>query len=148
MELITSADIVGYNADMLSRYERAMLMKAAGNYDEAEELLLPSVNPPSIYHGHYRELFILWRKKIIRLSKLGDDKAVIELLLRMFKLNAEMLNEMARYWSEIHGVERKVEYFASYSKINKTDITLLKRYANNIDNIEEYLKAEKYLLSK
>ncbi|WP_201789765.1 hypothetical protein, partial [Cronobacter sakazakii] len=91
---------------------------------------------------------ILWRKKIRRLSKLGDDKAVIELLLRMFKLNAEMLNEMARYWSEIHGVERKVEYFASYSKINKTDITLLKRYANNIDNIEEYLKAEKYLLSK
>ncbi|EKY1998821.1 hypothetical protein QU500_002259 [Cronobacter sakazakii] len=148
MEIIKSSDVDPYGTEMLSRYEQSMLMKEKGNFDEAERLLISSVNPPSIFHGHYGELFKLWRKKIRKLIKAGDVNAALELLSLMFKLNSEMLDAMASYWSKIHGVERRVEYFASYSKINKTDIALFKKYSAKDANLDEVLKAEKYITSK
>lgn len=128
MEL-RSCDIDAYGAEMISRFEKAMALKGKGQDEDMETLLLKSTNPPSIYHGHYRELFIIWRKRVKAYVKEHRHRDVVDLLSKMLALNEEMINEMCRYWTPIHQVERKPAYFMSYSKITKTDIAELKKHA-------------------
>lgn len=73
-------DAVSHNQEMVMRYEKAMEMKKAGDLKAVEELLLPSVSPPSIYHGHYRELFINWRKMIKQHLSEGMNADALSLL--------------------------------------------------------------------
>ncbi|MDU5837146.1 MAG: hypothetical protein E6Z53_08780 [Pantoea sp.] len=126
---IRSCDVDPYGAEMTSRFEKAMSLKGKGLDEEMETLLLKSTKPPSIYHGHYRELFIIWRKRAKAYIKESKERDAVALLAKMLALNEEMINEMCRYWSPIHQVERTPDYFMSYSKITKTDIAKLKKHA-------------------
>lgn len=148
MITLSSKDADPVGSEMVARYEKAMSMKAEGKDDEVEKLLLPSVDPPSIYHGHYRELFIVWRKKLRKASKACDDHQVIQILMRMIELNTEMIMEMSRYWSSIHGVERTPDYFRSYSKVNKTDVAMLKKHALRAGDNSALHAAENYRFIK
>lgn len=144
MITLSSKDVDPIGSEMVARYEKAMSMKAEGKDAEVEKLLLPSVEPPSIYHGHYRELFIVWRKEIRKASKAYDHQKVVQILTRMLLLNTEMIMEMSRYWSLIHGVERTPEYFRSYSKVNKTDVAMLKKHALRAGDNSALDAAENY----
>lgn len=128
MEL-RSCDVDPYGAEMTSRFEKAMSLKGKGLDEEMEALLLKSTNPPSIYHGHYRELFIIWRKRVKAYIKERRERDAVALLTKMLALNEEMVNEMCRYWGQIHQIERTPDYFMSYSKITKTDLAKLKKHA-------------------
>ncbi|WP_241596010.1 hypothetical protein [Rosenbergiella epipactidis] len=138
-------DFIFYNNEMYSRYELAMKMKSEGNIDEVERLLLPSVIPPSIYHGHYRELFINWRKKIYLHEKAAEYSKIVSLIKLMIKLDAELLHKMREYWSPIHGVDRSPEYFFRYSKIKKTDLKKLQKYSEIIGDMDGKFLAESLL---
>ncbi|MDJ0087718.1 hypothetical protein [Pantoea allii] len=126
---IRSCDIDPYVEEMTLRFQKAMSLKGKGLDEEIEELLLRSTNPPSIYHGHYRELFIIWRKRVKEYIKERREHDAVVLLTNMLSLNEEMIDEMCRYWGQIHQVEITAEYFMSYSKITKTDLANLKKCA-------------------
>jgi len=134
-----------YNQAMVMRYEKAMEMKKAGDLKAVEKLLLPSVNPPSIYHGHYRELFINWRKMIKQNLSDGMNYEALSLLKRMFILDGEMLNAMREYWSHVQGKEIAQEYFATYSKINKSDIKMIHNLSQKLGDIEGMEIVKPYL---
>ncbi|EFE7739090.1 hypothetical protein [Escherichia coli] len=118
-------DAVSHNQEMVMRYGKAMEMKKAGDLKAVEELLLPSVSPPSIYHGHYRELFINWRKMIKQHLSEGMNADALSLLKKMFILDREMLAAMKDYWSAVQGKRLTEDYFSTYSKINKSDIKMI-----------------------
>lgn len=143
MEL-RSFDVDPYGEEMTSRFEKAVSLKGKGLDEEVETLLLKSTNPPSIYHGHYRELFIIWRKRVKAYVKEHRHREVVDLLSKMLTLNEEMINEMSRYWAPIHQVERAPDYFLPYSKITKTDIANLKKQALACGDEQALIFAENY----
>lgn len=139
-----SFDLDPCGAEMTSRFEKAMLLKGEGLDEEVEALLLKSTNPPSIYHGHYRELFIIWRRRVKAHVKARRGHDAVALLTKMLVLNEEMINEMCRYWGQIHKIERTPDYFMPYSKITKTDVASLKKYALACGEEKSLTLAESY----
>lgn len=133
----------GFN--LLQNYEQAMIFKQQGNYGEEERFLIPSVNPPSIYTGHYRELFIIWRMVIKMYIKQGKDSEVVSLIKRMINLDEEMILKLCKYWSERHETERSREYFIGTSNLKITDIKYLKNSSLACADNDGVLLADKYL---
>ncbi len=147
-ELLSALEYKNIDPDgfkLIENYEQAMLFKQQGNYGEEERFLLPSVNPPSIYTGHYRELFIIWRMVIKMYAKQGKDMDIVSLLKRMISLDEEMLSELCRYWSERHGTVRNREYFIGSSNLKVNDIKHLKNASISCADNEGILLADKYL---
>lgn len=131
-------------SEFYSRYIQAIAMKQEKRFNEVESLLMPSVEPPSIYHGHYRELFVAFRHRIKALEKNSEHQAIVALLLKMIRLNNEMLQKMSDHWSPIHGVYRPPSYFTNYSKINNTDLKKLVKHATALNDVDAVSIAENY----
>lgn len=110
------------NQAMLDNLNLALEAKDKKDWHKVIELLTPSVEPPSIYHGHYRELFIAYRAVYREDMKLGKFKKVVEIIERMKRLDKEMLETMTSYWSEQNKENYAPNHFQSYSKINATDL--------------------------
>lgn len=108
--------------EFLTRFEEAVVSRRAGDLVRAEQLLLPSVEPPSIYHGHYRELFLIYRAWNKRDLNARAYDRVIQRVLMMVRLDAEMVTTMTRYWSRING--KKVDC-GSYTKLKLSDAKVL-----------------------
>ena len=98
-DVLTSADVDPEGAVKYSNYERAMALKKDGNFQEAAELLEISCTPPSIFKGHYRELFNIWRQLNRDSLKKGDYQIVIDRVTKMIRYDDEMIEEMLKYWS-------------------------------------------------
>ena len=76
-----------------------MALKEAGDLNGAAKLLHDSCISPSIYKGHYRELFKIWRGFNREDLKVGRYQPVIDRVIMMVKLDREMIEEMLRYWA-------------------------------------------------
>lgn len=129
---LDAKDIFPETSALLEKYEAAMLLKKNGNFLAAERILVELTSKPSIYHGHYRELFILQRKRIKQLVASEEYAEALSLLEGMVEKNESMINAMCDYWSPIHGVKREKAYFSSYGKINKTDTKLIEQLKSKI----------------
>lgn len=122
-------------------YEKAMEFKKSGNFLKACELLEKSVNPPNIYHGHYEQLFIMYRKLYKDDMKKGNYQAVIDRIQIMLRLNNELIQALNEYWCD------KQPNFdgKAYSKIGITDLKTLLKAGQAINN-ENIIKNAEHLI--
>lgn len=130
--------------DLLDRFES---LKKNGQLREAANLLEDSCKDPHIFHGHYKRLFMAWRQLNKEDLAACDYKAVIERVIKIIKLNDEMLTEMSAYWSKEHGVRRTKSYFANYNHVKISDGKALLKAANAVQDKKTIKIAEKLISS-
>ena len=98
---LSSADFDPANAANLHRYEQWQTVKASGDQAAAAALLAQSSQPPSIYKGHYRELFKIWRamnRKDLKARKYVD---VVDRVTTMIRFDDEMIDVMLKHWRRV-----------------------------------------------
>ena len=128
-DALTSADVDPRNAEAFSRYEKAMLLKANGDLAEAAALLQQSCSPPSIYKGHYRELFKIWRQlNRIALAE-GKYQIVVDRVRKMVQMDEELIQEMLRHWSDIQKRTLPTDYFDNDRNLLVSDAKALQKAA-------------------
>ena len=108
--------------DYLDNYLKALEVKKMGDLHKAVEMLKISCEPPTIYKGHYRELFKIFR--ILNKQDLKNDcyQQVIERVNLALRYDEEMLAELCRYWSSVHGETYDRAYFEKDSNVKISDI--------------------------
>ena len=97
---LSAADIDPVNTASLHRYEHGMRLKQGGDLAATAALLAQSCQPPSIYKGHYCELFKVWRAMNRDDLKAGKHAEVAGRVTTMIRLDDEMITEMLRHWGE------------------------------------------------
>ena len=135
-DVLTSADLDPEGDEKYRNYELAMSLKKAGDLDGAAKLLIKSCEPPSIYKGHYRELFKIWRQLNREDLKKGHYNTVIDRVLKMIRLDDEMINEMLNYWGKQHRRKLPEKYFNNDRNLKITDAKALLKAAKEINNEE------------
>lgn len=136
---LRSVDIDHEAAEKYAAYERAMELKKEGKLFDAAKLLLTSCEPPSIYKGHYRELFKIWRQFNRGDLKAGRYREVVDRVLAMRRLDEEMIQEMLRYWSIQQKRELPPDYFDNDRNFLVSDAKALKKAAEALkqdDNMQ------------
>ena len=109
------------------RYEDAMKAKASGDLETAARLLEQSCNPPSIYSGHYRELFKIYRKKNREDLEAEAYPAVVHRVRQMIKYDEELIRAMLSYWGERQGRKLPPAHFDGSRNFKVTDAKALLR---------------------
>lgn len=142
---LTSEDIDPVGFALFKGYEKAMELKKQGKLNEAADILIKSTNPASIYHGHYRELFRIWRQFNREDLKLLKYKDVSERVKLMCHLDGEMNKEMLRYWGERQGRKLPDDYFTKDRNILVSDAKALKKSAEALENNDDIYLADKLL---
>ena len=144
---LTSSDIDPEGDILLSNFESAITLKKAGKLSEAEKLLIKSCEPPSIYTGHYRELFRIWRQFNRDDIKEKNYQVVIERVLRMLCFDDEMIQEMRRYWSIQQDRKLSLDYFDGYRNLLVSDAKALKKASEALNQESNLTLAKKLILS-
>lgn len=134
IEVLTVDDILPGTAAAVARFDQAVVARKEGRLAEAEALLLPSIEPPSIYTGHYRELFMVWRQLNRDDMKAGEHRQVVERVTRMAAEDDRMIKEMLRYWSHQQGKRLPKTYFDGSRNLKVTDVKALQKAAAAIGN--------------
>tara|TARA_B100001971_G_C18173823_1_gene528749 strand:+ start:191 stop:742 length:552 start_codon:yes stop_codon:yes gene_type:complete len=143
---LTSADIDPQGAALLNNYSKALELKKEQKLSEAEALLLLSTKPPSIYKGHYRELFKIWRQYNREDLKTKNYQAVIDRVVEMYKLDNEMVEEMLSYWSIQQKRKLPLNYFDKSRNLLISDAKALKVSAERFQQ-EKYIFLADELIS-
>lgn len=123
--------------DYFENYQNAMQVKQAGDLQKASEMLELSCVSPTIYKGHYRELFVIYREFNKQDFNEKNYQSTINRVLKMLRYNDEMLNAICKHWSVIHQKEYQILDFVQDSNIKLADLRmLLKCYQalNDLDN--------------
>lgn len=133
--------------EKVDNYTTAMQLKKNGNYLEAARLLETSCKPPSIYKGHYRELFKIWR--ILNKQDLSElkYKDIIKRILKMQKYDDQMIQKMLKYWSKVQKTTLPENYFDGNENLKITDAKTLLKAAMAI-NDEESIKIAQNMIQK
>ena len=133
---LTSADIDPDGAEKYLRYVEAMTCKRDGDISSAEALLLQSCVRPSIYKGHYCELFKIWRQFNRDDLKAHRHEPVVGRVLTMTRLDEEMIQEMIRYWSVQQNRKLPQNYFDKDRNLLITDAKALLKAAEELGDHE------------
>lgn len=144
---LTSADINPEGLATLDCYQKAMELKKSGKFSEAESLFIKSTEPPSIYKGHYRELFKLWRQFNRDDLKVKKYQEVTDRVLNMCRLDDEMVDEMLRFWSIQQERKLPKNYFDKDRNLLLSDAKALKKSAESLKNIENMVLSDKLIES-
>ena len=129
-QTLTSADVDPANSEAFARYENAMTLKANGNLAGAAALLQISCSPPSIYKGHYRELFKIWRQ-LNRLAVAdGEYPVVVARVRRMAEMDEELIQKMLGHWSKIQQRTLPPNYFDGDRNLLVSDVKALRKSAD------------------
>ncbi|MBX3370538.1 MAG: hypothetical protein KF793_09115 [Nitrospira sp.] len=136
-ESLTSADIDPEGTARYENYQRAMALKEAGDLNGAAKLLHDSCISPSIYKGHYRELFKIWRGFNREDLKVGRYQPVIDRVIMMVKLDREMIEEMLRYWAIQQRRKLPIDYFDKDRNLRVSDAKALQTAAEALRQDDE-----------
>ena len=102
-------------------HDEARRLRLAGDLTGAERLLEPAVLVPTIAHGLYRELFLVYRQRNKIDVKNCNWIEVIERVRRMVTLDNEMIEVMLKSWSKVQKKTLPTDYFDGYRKLKITD---------------------------
>lgn len=141
-DTLTSADIDPEGAEKYVGYNGAMALKKAGNLSEAAELLLKSCDPPSIYKGHYRELFKIWRQFNRDDLKANRHQEVVDRVLTMIRFDEEMIQEMLQQWGIAQHRKLPLDYFDNDRNLLVSDAKALKSAAEALEQKDNVRVAE------
>ena len=138
-ESLTSSDIDPEGTGRYENYQKAMLLKQAGDLQGAAKLLHDSCVSPSIYKGHYRELFKIWRQFNREDLKAGLFQEVINRVQMMVQLDKAMIQEMLRYWGIQQGRKLPIDYFDKDRNLRVSDAKALRTASKALgqDDIEQ-----------
>ena len=139
---LTSADIDPEGTELFEGFQKAMVLKKEGKFAQAEKILINSCEPPSTYKGHYRELFKIWRQYNRDDIKAEKYHEVSERVLKMLRLDDEMIKEMLRYWSIQQRRELPQDYFNADRNLRVSDAKALRKTAEALKNNENLALAE------
>lgn len=142
---MTSADVDPDGAEKFAYYEAAIATKSEGKLEKAAKLLEKSCVPPSIYKGHYRELFQIWRNFNRQDLKEKEYNRVIDRVKKMIRYDNEMIEEMLKYWSKMQNRKLPSNYFDRDRNLKMTDVKALISAAERVRN--EPLKMEAVKIS-
>ncbi len=142
---LTSEDIDPKGIALFNNYLKAIELKKEEKFSEAESLLLMSTKPPSIYKGHYRELFKLWRQFNRDDLKAKKYQEVMDRVINMYHLDDEMIDEMLRYWSIQQKRKLPTDYFDKSRNLLISDAKKLKKSAESLQNEEYFFLADKLI---
>ena len=138
-DTLTSADIDPEGAEKYANYVRAVLLKKDGDIRKAAMLLMKSCEPPSIYKGHYEELFKIWRQLNREDLKNGKYEIVANRVLKMIQFDDEMIIEMLSHWGEVQKRRLPKDCFDSDRNLKVTDAKALLKAGTELKN-EQYIK--------
>lgn len=113
--------------DLVENFLSAMEVKKSGDLQKASKMLELSTNPPSIYKGHYEQLFIIYRKFYRQDMQDGNYQAVIDRINRMIKLDNEMLSTIAYYRTTIQNNPCGTDDIKDESNIKISDLNTLQK---------------------
>lgn len=133
-DTLTSADVDPKNAAHFARYEEAIALKRKNDLLGAERLLRQSCEPPSIYAGHYRELFRIWREFNRRDLTAGQHQTVVDRVLTMIRYDDEMTAEMLHHWGEVQKRVLPPDYFDYSRNLLVSDVKALYKAATALGN--------------
>jgi len=142
---LTSADIDPEGTALFNNYLKAMELKKEEKFSEAESLLIMSTKPPSVYKGHYRELFKLWRQFNREDLKAKKYQEVMDRVVNMYHLDSEMIDEMLRYWSIQQKRKLPKDYFDKSRNLLISDAKALKKSAESLGNEGNLILANKLI---
>jgi len=146
-DTLAANDIVPGVSAAVARFEQAHQARKEGRLKDAERLLLPSIRRPSIYKGHYRELFLIWRQFNREDLKAGNYQAVIKRVERMAAEDERMIQKMVQHWSKQQKRALPKSYFDKERNLKATDIAALKKAAKAVGNVEAVELASKLEMS-
>lgn len=142
---LSFADIDPKGATLFDGFQKAMELKKKGKHSEAEELLIRSCEPPTIYKGHYREIFKIWRQYNREDIKAQKYQIVTNRVLKMRRLDDEMISKMLQYWSIQQQRELPLNYFDRDRNLLVSDAKALMKSAEALENSENIAIAEKLI---
>jgi len=148
--VLTTADIDPDGAKKWAIYQSAMRDVKNGDLSSAAEKLETSCIPPSIYKGHYRDLFKIWRKWNRRDFTAGHYGVVVERVGKMIRYDDEMIREMLRYWSVQQRQDLPRDYFDKDRNLKITDVRTLRKSSEATGHknaAEEAMELEQKILS-
>jgi hypothetical protein len=143
---LTSADIDPENTERYQGYERAMRLKKDGMLNEAALILEESCQPPSIYCGHYRELFQIYRSKNREDIKSGNFSQARDRVVRMIRYDDEMISMMTDHYSERQGKKLSKSTFDGSRNLKITDAKALRSAADALGDKLLIRQATKYIV--
>lgn len=128
--------------DYLDNYDEALKVKKAGDLHKAAEMLKISCEPPSIYKGHYRELFKIFRILNKQDLRDGNYQQVIDRVNLALRYDSEMIDKLCQHWGKVHNVEYGREYFACESNILISDLKALLKASLAMNDLANTQKAQ------
>lgn len=133
---LSSADLNPEGTKLYANFLQAMEFKKQGKLEDAERLLIKSCIPASIYKGHYRELFRIWRQ--FNRSDIGRKKykQVRERVLTMIRFDDEMISVMLHHYSGAQNRELPRDYFDKDRNLLVSDAKVLKKAAQKLNDME------------
>jgi len=134
-DTLKSVDVDPDGAGKYAGYEKAIALKKAGRLFEAVAILEKSCNSPSIYKGHYRELFRIWRQFNRDDIKGGRYQDVVDRVLTMIRYDDEMIHEMLRYYSIQQKRELPKDHFNGDRNLLISDAKALKKAAQELEQV-------------
>ena len=122
---LTAADIDPTDSAAYPRYCEACSLKQQGDLLGAAQLLQWSCEPPSIYKGHYRLLFQIWRQLNRADLKAHRYEPVIERVTQMIRYDDEMIAAMLEHWSRVQNRTLPSRHFDSDRNLKISDAKAL-----------------------
>lgn len=127
---LTDRDVDSVGANLYDNYTQAMELKKEGRLAEAAQLLEKSCRPASIFKGHYRALFVIWRQFNKDDMAAKRYKPVVRRVLQMIKYDGQMIAKMIKHWGKVQRRQLPDDHFDRDRNLKITDLkTLLKAAA-------------------
>jgi len=144
LPVLTARDVDPTNARLYGNYTEAMKCKEQGELTTAASLLEESCKPPSIYKGHYRELFKIYRQWNREDVEAGRYEPVVERVLKMVRYDDEMIKCMLEYWSEVNRRHLPVHHFDKDRNLKVSDAKALLKAATGLNRNDAMKIARKW----
>lgn len=142
---LLARDVDPAETGLFDNYTQAMALKQEGRLVEAAQLLEKSCRPASIYKGHYRALFVIWRQFNKHDMSAKRHKAVVRRVLKMIKYDDQMIAKMLKQWSKVQKRQLPEDYFYRDRNLKVTDAKTLLKAATAAGDAEAVQVAEKAL---
>jgi hypothetical protein len=142
---LTAAELDPENSAAYDRYTRACALKKAGDLPGTAQLLIASCEPPSIYQGHYRLLFQVWRQLNRADLKEGRFESVAARVVQMVRYDEEMIEAMVGHWGKVQGKVLSPRHFDGSRNLKVSDAKALLAAATALSRADLITEAKRLL---
>lgn len=144
--VVTARDVDPEGSRLYDNYSQAMAYKEKGEFEKAATLLEQSCIEPSIYKGHYRELFKIYRQWNKIHVKKAQYSVVSDRVLKMIRYDEEMIKCMLKHWSKVQKQSLPKDYFDKDRNFKISDAKALLKAAENLNDKDNIKLAQNWMI--